>query len=62
MELLGYEQTTPTLIAQDNNTSIFLFKGSSVYARTKHVNTRVHQVREFAARDKPEVKLYKITD
>jgi len=62
MELLGYEQTTLTLIAQDKNTCIFLVKGSGVYAHTKHVNNRFHQVREFAARDKPEVKLYKITE
>jgi len=60
MELLGYQQTAPTLIAQDNNACIFLIKGSGMYARAKHINTRVHRVREFAAGDKPEVKLYKI--
>jgi len=60
MELLGYEQTAPTLIAQDNNASIFLVKESGMYARTKHINTRVHRVREFAAGDKPGVNLYKI--
>jgi len=31
-----------------------------MYARAKHINTRVHRVREFAAGDKPEVKIYKI--
>jgi len=60
MELLGYQQTAPTLIAQDNNTCIFLVKGSGMYAQAKHIDTRVHRVREFAAKDKPEVKLYKI--
>ena len=60
MELLGYQQTAPTLIAQDNNACIFLVKGSGMYARAKHIDTRVHRVREFAAGDKPEVKLYKI--
>ena len=60
MELLGYEQTAPTLIAQDNNACIFLVKGSGTYARAKHIDTRVHRVREFAAGDKLEVKLYKI--
>jgi len=60
MQILGYEQTSPTLIAQDNNACIFLVKGSGMYARTKHIDTRVHRVREFAAGDKPEVKLYKI--
>jgi len=57
MQLLGYEQTAPTLIAQDNNAFIFLVKGSGMYARAKHTDTRVHRVREFAAGDKPEVKL-----
>jgi len=60
MQILGYEQTSPTLIAQDNNACIFLVKGSGMYARTKHIDTRVHRVREFAAGDQPEVKLYKI--
>jgi len=60
MQLLGYKQTSPTLIAQNNNACIFLVKGSGVYARAKHIDTRVHRVREFAAGDKPEVKLYKI--
>jgi len=60
MELLGYEQTAPTLIAQDDNARIFLVKGSGMYVRAKHIDTRVHRVREFASGDKPEVKLYKI--
>jgi len=53
MELLGYEQTAPTLRAQDNNACIFLFKGSGMYAGSKHIDTRFHRVREFAAREKP---------
>jgi len=60
MELLGYEQTAPTLIAQFNNACIFLVKGSGMYARAKHIDTRVYPVKEFAAGDKPEVKYYKI--
>jgi len=31
-----------------------------MYARAKHINTRVHWVREYTSGDKPEVKLYKI--
>jgi len=30
MELLGYDQTAPTLITQDNNVCIFLVKGSGI--------------------------------
>ena len=32
-------------------------KGSGMYALAKHIGTRVHRMREFAAGDKPEVKL-----
>jgi len=60
MELLGYQQTAPTFIAQDNDACVFLVKGSGMYARTKHIDTRVQQVMEFVAGDKPEVRLYKI--
>jgi len=31
-----------------------------MYARAKRIDTRIHQVWEFALGDKPEVKLYKI--
>jgi len=60
MELLEYEQTAPILNAQDNNACIFLVKGGGMYARANYIDTRVHRVREFAAEDKPEVKLFKI--
>jgi len=62
LELLGYEQTTPILNAHaySQNACLFLIKGGGMYARTKHIDTRVHRVREFAAEDKPEVKLFKI--
>jgi len=39
MELLGYQQTAPTLIAQDNNGCIFLIKGSGMYARAPSMST-----------------------
>jgi len=38
-------------IAQDNNVCIFLVKRSGMYARAKHINTRVHRVWEFASDD-----------
>jgi len=60
VQLLGYEQTAPTLIAQDNNACIFLVKGSGMHVRAKYTDTRVHRVKEFAAGDKPGVKLYTI--
>jgi hypothetical protein len=60
MELMGYRQDGPTLIAQDNNACIYLVKGNGMYNRAKHIDTRVHRVREFASGDYPQVKLYKI--
>ena len=47
MDLMGYPQEEPTPIAQDNNTCIFLVKGSGMYAHAKYIDTRVHRVREF---------------
>jgi len=31
-----------------------------MYARAKHIDNHVYRIREFAAGDKPEVKLHKI--
>ena len=60
MDLMGYAQEGPTPIAQDNNAYISLVKGSGMYARAKHIDTRVHRVREFSAGPEPQVRLYKI--
>jgi hypothetical protein len=60
MELMGYRQDGPTLIAQDNNTCIYLVKGTCMYNHAKHIDTRVHRIREFVSGDYPQVKLYKI--
>jgi hypothetical protein len=60
MEIMGYKQTGPTLIAQDNNACIYLVKGSGMYNRAKHVDTRIYRIREYASGDNPQVKLYKI--
>jgi hypothetical protein len=60
VDLMGYPQMGPTLIAKDNNACIFLVKGSGMYARAKHIDTRVRRVREFVSGPEPQVKLYKI--
>lgn len=39
--------TLSTLIAQDNNTCMFLVQGSGMYARAQHIDTRVRRVREL---------------
>ena len=58
LELLGYPQQGPTLIAQDNNACIYLVKGAGMYQRAKHIDTRIYRVRELAAAQ--AIELYKI--
>ena len=60
MSLLGYEQTGPTLIAQDNYACICLTQGAKMYHKAKHIDTRVYRVRELASGSSPQVKLWKI--
>ena len=58
MEMLGYKQSLPTPIAQDNNACIFLVKGSGMYNRAKHIDTRIYRIKELS--ESGEVKLYKV--
>ncbi len=59
MEMMGYKQSLPTPIAQNNNACIFLVKGSGMYNRAKHIDTRIYRIRELS--ESGEVKLYKVT-
>ena len=61
MEIVDYKQTGPTPMAQDNNACIYLVKGSGMYNRAKHIDTRIYRIREYASGDNPQVKLYKIS-
>jgi len=40
--------------------SIYLVKGSGMYNRARHIDTRVYRIRELATGATPEVRLYKI--
>jgi hypothetical protein len=57
-DMLGYKQDSPTPIAQDNNACIFLVKGSGMYNRAKHIDTRIYRIREKS--ESGQVKLYKV--
>ncbi len=59
MEMMGYKQTFPTPITQDNNACIFLVKESDIHNRAKHIDTRVYRIREMSKSG--EVKIYKMT-
>ena len=43
---LGFEQKNPTVIYEDNQGAIALATNPGYHARTKHVDTRHHFVRE----------------
>ena len=58
LDLMGYKQDVPTLIAQDNNACIYLVKGAGMYQRAKHIDTRIYRVRELSASG--DVSLYKV--
>ena len=58
LDLMGYKQVVPTLIAQDNNACIYLVKGAGMYQRAKHIDTRIYRVRELSASG--DVSLYKV--
>jgi hypothetical protein len=60
MEQIGYAQKSPTLIAQDNMTCIYLTQGDRMCHKAKHLDTRMYKVRELSSGDNPEVKLWKI--
>jgi hypothetical protein len=57
MEQIGYTQSSPTPIAQDNMACIYLTQGTRMYHKAKHIDTRVYKVRELSSGDNPEVKL-----
>jgi len=60
MDMMGYKQIAATAIAQDNNACIYLVKGSGMYNRARHIDTRAYRIRELATGAKPEVQLFKI--
>jgi hypothetical protein len=39
---MGYKQTRPTWIAQDNAACIYLVKGAGMYNRAEHIDTRIY--------------------
>ncbi len=58
--MMGYKQSRPTWIAQDNAACIYLVKGVGMYNRAKHIDTRIYRIRELSSGDSPEVEVYKI--
>src|SRR3954470_4767509 len=46
MNELGYDQSTPTLIYEDNQSCIALAKNLVHYTRTKHIDIQHHFIRE----------------
>ena len=59
MDMMGYKQFNPTPIPQDNNACIFLVKGSGMYNRAKHIDTRIYCIRDLS--ETGEVTIYKVS-
>jgi len=55
MDMMGYKQRVATPIMQDNNACIYLVKGSGMYNRARHIDTRVDHIRELASEPSSEV-------
>lgn len=53
---LGYEQTTPTIIKEDNQGCIKLTKNPVFHARTKHFDIQHHFVREHVEKGNIELE------
>ena len=47
---LGYPQTTPTLVHEDNKSTITIISNGNDKGRTKHMDIRYHYVRELVQR------------
>eukprot|EP00961_Rhodomonas_salina_P158795 2137704-Rhodomonas_salina.2 len=47
LDSMGYAQSLPTPVAEDNVACIYMSKSSAVYNKGKHIDVRVYHVREF---------------
>mmetsp|Transcript_16551 Transcript_16551/g.39605 ORF Transcript_16551/g.39605 Transcript_16551/m.39605 type:complete len:200 (-) Transcript_16551:333-932(-) len=47
MSAMGFEQTGPTPVAEDNIACIYMSKSSAMFHKGKHINVRVYRLREF---------------
>eukprot|EP00961_Rhodomonas_salina_P221476 2994636-Rhodomonas_salina.1 len=44
---MGFAQSGPTPVAEDNVACIYMSKSSAMYHKAKAINTRVYRLREF---------------
>eukprot|EP00961_Rhodomonas_salina_P015305 205443-Rhodomonas_salina.1 len=47
MSAMGFEQTGPTPVAEDNISCIYMSKSSAMFHKGKHIDVRVYRLREF---------------
>eukprot|EP00961_Rhodomonas_salina_P008048 109247-Rhodomonas_salina.1 len=47
MEELGYAQSDPTVLFEDNMVCIFMSRSSASFHKVRHIDTRVHHLREL---------------
>ena len=53
---MGIEVSSPTVVHEDNQGSIFLAKNPAFHKRSKHIEVRFHYVRECVSRNRLEIQ------
>lgn len=46
---LGFPQATPTVLFEDNQACIYMSRNKTNFAKSKHIDTRVHRLRQLCA-------------
>ena len=50
LEQLGFLQRLPTMLLEDNQACIYMSRREGQINRAKHIDTRIHKLRELCAR------------
>eukprot|EP00961_Rhodomonas_salina_P100778 1355964-Rhodomonas_salina.2 len=55
---MGFKQSGPTPVAEDNIACIYMSKSSAMYHKASAIDTRVYQLREFVQPENGVMELY----
>ena len=58
MDDLGYAQSQPTMLYEDNMVCIYMSESAAMYHKARHINTRVYHLRELCKEG--QLKLIKV--
>lgn len=62
LKSMGFEQRDPTLIYQDNQSTILWANGQRQHQRTKHINVKYHYIQELVQNEVVELEYLPTTD